>query len=257
MTLLAAVALLAVAADPPRLPPLDAKEWKPVGTEGLKVWDVKEGAGEPAKAGDALRVHYTGWTTDGKVFDSSRPRNASATFDLGRLIEGWKQGVPGLKPGGIRRLLIPAALGYKDVAKPKIPANSTLVFEVESLGDPLKLPDLNGKEWMAGAEGLKVWDVAVGSGGEVKPGDTVTIHYTGWTLDGTVFDSSVQRNEPATFPLGNLIRGWQIGIPGMKEGGIRRLVIPSAIGYGDEGSPPKIPGGATLVFDIEVRKASR
>ncbi len=102
-----------------------------------------------------------------------------------------------------------------------------------------------------GRGGLKYRDLKDGEGPPVPPGATVTIHYTGWLEDGTVFDSSVERKEPATFPLGNLIQGWQEGIPGMRVGGIRKLVIPSELGYGDRKSG-KIPPNSTLIFEIEM-----
>jgi FKBP-type peptidyl-prolyl cis-trans isomerase len=113
----------------PSLPPLDAKEWKKTDS-GLEIWDVKEGKGDPVKAGNTITAHYTGWLTDGKVFDSSvgkRPLNIS----LDNLIKGWQEGIPGMKPGGVRRLKIPAELAYGKNAKPGIPADSTLVFEIE------------------------------------------------------------------------------------------------------------------------------
>lgn len=100
--------------------------------------------------------------------------------------------------------------------------------------------------------GLQITDIKVGEGDEVEAGDTITVHYTGWLDDGTVFDSSVERGQPATFPLSGLIAGWQEGIPGMKVNGIRRLVIPSELGYGESGSPPTIPPNAQLTFEIEV-----
>ncbi len=100
---------------------------------------------------------------------------------------------------------------------------------------------------------LRFEDEVVGDGAEVQPGDTVTIHYTGaLNADGSVFDSSVSRGEPATFPLDNLIPGWQEGIPGMKVGGKRRLFIPSALGYGESGSGSNIPPNSDLIFDIEL-----
>jgi FKBP-type peptidyl-prolyl cis-trans isomerase len=100
--------------------------------------------------------------------------------------------------------------------------------------------------------GLQITDIEVGSGEEVEAGDTITVHYTGWLDDGTVFDSSVERGQPATFPLSGLIPGWQEGIPGMKEGGKRRLVIPPELAYGESGSPPAVPPNAELTFEIEV-----
>ena len=99
---------------------------------------------------------------------------------------------------------------------------------------------------------LRFEDEVVGDGAEVVAGATVTIHYTGaLASDGSIFDSSVARGEPATFPLDNLIPGWQEGIPGMKVGGKRRLFIPSDKGYGETGTQG-IPGGSDLVFDIEL-----
>ena len=117
------------------------------------------------------------------------------------------------------------------------------------------VPPLDAPEWQPRANGMKVWDVTEGAGAEVKPGATVTIHYTGWLPDGTVFDSSKTRGQPITFPLARLIQGWQEGVPGMKPGGVRRLVIPYQLGYGERGMPPTIPPKATLVFEIEMISA--
>ena len=121
--------------------------------------------------------------------------------------------------------------------------------------DPGKMPPLDAKEWKKQDNGMKVWNVKEGTGPEVQKGDTVTIHYTGWLPDGTVFDSSKTRGQPITFPLARLIQGWQEGVPGMKPGGVRRLVIPYTLGYGERGSPPTIPPKATLVFEIEMISA--
>lgn len=101
--------------------------------------------------------------------------------------------------------------------------------------------------------GLEYEDLECGDGDEVARGDAVTVHYTGTLENGDEFDSS-RGGEPATFTLesGSLIEGWVEGIPGMKEGGRRELTIPPDLGYGEAGNPPVIPGGATLVFDVEV-----
>lgn len=116
-----------------KLPSLDDKGWKKQ-ESGLKIWDVKEGKGDIVKAGATVKVHYTGWLTDGKVFDSSRKRDEAIEFGLNQVIKGWTEGVQGMKVGGTRRLLIPSELGYgKKGAGADIPADATLVFEIELL----------------------------------------------------------------------------------------------------------------------------
>ena len=102
--------------------------------------------------------------------------------------------------------------------------------------------------------GLEYEELLVGAGDPAKSGQTVEVHYTGWLQDGTKFDSSVDRNRPFSFAIGRkqVIQGWEEGIQGMRVGGKRKLTIPSRLGYGDKGSPPKIPGKATLVFEVEL-----
>jgi len=95
-------------------------------------------------------------------------------------------------------------------------------------------------------------ELRAGSGPSPKATDTVKVNYRGTLVDGTEFDSSYKRNEPAEFPLNQMIPCWTEGVQKMKVGGKSRLVCPSSIAYGDEGRPPAIPGGATLVFEIEL-----
>jgi peptidylprolyl isomerase len=104
------------------------------------------------------------------------------------------------------------------------------------------------------ASGLQYQDVTVGNGAEARDGQLAVVHYTGWLTDGTKFDSSRDGGQPFSFPIGagQVIPGWDEGVAGMKIGGRRKLVIPPNLGYGDMGSPPVIPPGATLVFDVEL-----
>jgi FKBP-type peptidyl-prolyl cis-trans isomerase FkpA len=103
-------------------------------------------------------------------------------------------------------------------------------------------------------DGLKYTDDQVGTGTEAQAGKTVSVHYTGWLLDGTKFDSSKDRNQPFSFPLGRgqVIKGWEEGVAGMKVGGKRTLVIPPDLGYGARGAGGVIPPNATLKFEVEL-----
>lgn len=106
--------------------------------------------------------------------------------------------------------------------------------------------------------GLQYEDTVVGTGAEAQPGRTVTVHYTGWLFDngvqGAKFDSSKDRDEPFIFPLGGgmVIKGWDEGVQGMKEGGQRTLIVPANLGYGARGAGGVIPPNATLKFDVEL-----
>ena len=114
------------------IPDLASAEWRTTAS-GLRIWDVVTGSGTAFKPGDNVTVHYVGWLTDGSTFDSSVARGTPSTFSLNSVIPGWIEGIPGLQPGGLRRLDIPANLAYGPAARPGIPAYSRLIFEIKGL----------------------------------------------------------------------------------------------------------------------------
>lgn len=230
---------------------------------GLIVEDFVLGTGETATDGSEVKVHYTGYLLDGTTFDSSVTRNRPFDFPLGarRVIKAWDAGVKGMKVGGKRRLICPPDLAYGNRRAGKIPPGSTLVFTVELLEVTPPPPPPKGDEAYEGKvvreekreNGLHIYDYALGEGPESKAGDTLVVHYTGTLDDGTVFDSSVPRKRPFTFPLGagRVIKGWDQGMAGMKVGGLRKLVVPAELGYGAR-ARGKIPANAQLTFTVEL-----
>lgn len=234
----------------------------PVVVPVLEKIDTVVGTGTEAVTGKTVVVHYTGWLRDpqaenqrGKSFDSSVGR-APFNFNLGegRVIRGWEQGVPGMKVGGKRTLMIPSTLAYgsRGAGKGVIPPDADLIFDIELL-DVIKMPEVE-----------KI-DSKLGKGDEAKSGNTVTVHYTGWLRDpkakgqkGKEFDSSVKR-EPFSFTIngGEVIRGWDLGVQGMKVGGKRTLIIPAALAYGArEVGNGLIPANSDLIFEVRLLKVS-
>lgn len=221
---------------------------------GLASKLILPGVGRTNPARNArVTVDYTGWTTDGKMFDSSLITGKPATFPLDKVIEGWTEGVQLMVAGETRRFWIPESLAYKGKAgRPK----GTLVFDVKliSFAEPpsqtptdFKTPPSAAKRT---ASGLSYQVVKPGSGTR-RPTElsTVTVHYSGWTTDGKMFDSSIPRGEPTTFPLKNVIPGWTEGVQLMVEGEKTRFWIPEALAYKGQG-----PVFGDLVFDIELIK---
>ncbi len=238
-----------------KAPPADAVKT----ASGLASKVIQAGKGDKKPtAADTVTVHYSGWTTDGKLFDSSVKRGQPASFPLNGVIKGWTEGVQLMVEGEKRRFWIPADLAYGENPGGGRPGG-VLVFDVELLSiksapkapkapeDVAKAPDDAEKT----DSGISSRVLTKGKGTvHPKASDQVRVHYSGWTTDGKLFDSSVQRGEPIVFPLNQVIPGWTEGVQLMVEGEKRRLWIPAKLAYG-ENPPPGAPAG-TLVFDVEL-----
>ena len=236
---------------PPRFPctcaHVSSKEVYP--KEEFKIETVKPGTGDKeAAVGDVLRVDYTGHleNKDGKVFDSSKKEGREPfvlTLGQGQVIAGWEKGLLGAKKGEERTLSIPHYLAYGPAGKGDIPGKSRLFFEVKVV-DFVVPGELASKT------------LTEGQGEAIKAGEKGNFHYTGW-LGGfeskQKFDSSLDRGQPipVTVGAGEVIKGWDQGLVGMKPGEVRRLTIPYNLAYGPNGRPPTIPPYATLYFEVK------
>jgi FKBP-type peptidyl-prolyl cis-trans isomerase len=213
-----------------------------------KVLTPGKGKIHPAKE-DVVTIHYTGWKTDGTMFDSSVARGKPSSFPVGRVIAGFSEGLQLMVTGEKRRLWIPEPLAYKGTREPK----GTLVFDIELIDIPTHAPDdvkaapADAKKTASGLA-YKVLKEGIG-GRHPRSNSQVTVHYTGWTTDGKMFDSSVVRGEPATFALDGVIGGWTEGVQLMYEGEKTRFWIPEKLAYQGKSAPYGL-----LVFDIELVK---
>jgi FKBP-type peptidyl-prolyl cis-trans isomerase len=226
-------------------PPADAI--KTVSGLTTKLITVGSGKDHPGKE-EVVTIHYTAWTTDGKMFDSSVARGKPATLSVNHAIPGLAEGLRLMVAGETRRLWIPQSLAYSGQAgKPP----GTLVFDVSLIDLPTRAPaDVKAPppDAMRTPSGLAYKVLTPGAGTRhPRKFDLVTVHYTGWATDGKMFDSSVARGKPSTFPLDRVIPGWTEGMQLMVEGEKARFWIPQQLAY--QGKQP--PYGM-LVFDVEL-----
>lgn len=210
--------------------------------------------GERPTEFSTVEVHYTGWTTDGEMFDSSVARGQTTKFPLNRVISGWTEGVQLMTKGEKTRFWIPQDLAYK--GRPGPPAGM-LVFDIELVDfntppappaapEDVAAPPANATVTETGLAYVVITDG--GDGPHPAATDRVQVHYTGWTTDGQMFDSSIPREQPATFPLNRVIPGWTEGVQLMSPGDKFRFWIPKELAYNDA---PGKPAGM-LVFDVEL-----
>ncbi len=231
---------------------------------GLEYYDIEAGSGESPVDHGMVTIEYSGFLTDGKLYDSSYNHPEARVIGLGKgmVMPGWDEGLATMKVGGKRQLKIKSELGYGEKGWPakKVPPNATLILDIEMLDikPPRITPEAPQKfdddAYTTTETGLKYKDLEVGKGAAPTTGQLVQVDYTGWLDDGSKFDSSLDRVKPIHFlyGLGKVIPGWDEGLVGMKVGGKRQLVIPHTLAYGPEGRPPVIPPAATLTFEVEL-----
>ncbi|MGD2116470.1 MAG: FKBP-type peptidyl-prolyl cis-trans isomerase [Acidobacteriota bacterium] len=229
-------------------PPADAQTTG----SGLAYKVLAEGTGTVHPDGNDLVVaHYTGWTSDGSVFDSSVVRDKPVLLPLEALIDGWTEGLMLMSEGSKWRLWIPGELAYAGIeGRPQ----GMLIFDVELLEvrqippvpDDVAAPPADAEV----ADSGLAWKVLEQGSGSLKPGprSTVEVEYIGWTTDGKWFDSTYSRGDTAEFSLDGVIDGWQEGVQMMVEGEKRRFWIPQKLAYGGQEGKPK----GMLVFDIKL-----
>jgi FKBP-type peptidyl-prolyl cis-trans isomerase len=225
---------------------------------GLEYTIKEKGNGKKAQAGDKVVVHYTGKLTNDTVFDSSVSRGQPFTFKLGagQVIKGWDEAFQILQVGDKATIKFGPELGYGDREMGKIPANSTLIFDVELL-DVIEGPrpfDVKGKDTVTTASGLKYIMVQTNKSGEPAiAGTKVTAEYNAYLKDGKMFDSSKDRNQPlkASCGKGQLFPGLEEGFALLRKGEKARLIIPSKLAFGEKGSGP-IPANSDIIFDVEI-----
>ena len=236
-------------------PPADAVT-SPTGLAS-KLLQAGSGTEKPGAA-DTVTVHYTGWTTDGKQFDSSVDRGKTISFPLNGVIAGWTEGLQLMVAGEKRRFWIPANLAYGENPRGGAPKGMLVfdveLFEIKKAPEPPPVPEdvaAPPADAIKTASGLASKVLSPGNGSRhPKATDQVEVHYTGWTTNGELFDSSVIRDEPVVFPLNRVIPGWTEGVQLMVGGEKRRFWIPANLAYGNN-PPPGAPAGM-LVFDVEL-----
>ncbi|MCH8524112.1 MAG: FKBP-type peptidyl-prolyl cis-trans isomerase [Balneolales bacterium] len=225
---------------------------------GLTIRDIELGIGAPIDSGDYFSAHYTGYLSNGEIFDSSFDRGMPITFQLGvgQVLPAWEQGVPGMRSGGKRIIIAPPELAYGSTGIPDIiPPNDTLRFEVELISIHRIPPmwEMHDDEIRRTSSEIQYVVHQRGSGEKPRIGQRVVVHYTGYLPDGRVFDSSYLREDAFNFQvgIGQVIDGWDQVISDMRPGEKRSVVIPAELAYGSEGAGGIIPADTPLRFDIE------
>ena len=246
-----------------------------IDTTKFSVSIYQEGEGPTVTSGTRVKAHYTGTLLDGTKFDSSRDRGQPLDFviGVGQVIKCWDDGFLQMKKGSKAIFNCPSDVAYGKRAMGPIPADATLQFDVELVdfesSEPPKKAEKEESEQEKDDQKLNALDEKVGElidktkfsvkiyqegeGPTVTSGTKVKAHYTGTLLDGTKFDSSLDRGQPLDFAVGTgrVIKCWDDGFLQMKKGSKAIFTCPPEIAYGSR-ARGKIPANATLQFDVEL-----
>ena len=253
------VELLAIkkAPKPPELAaPADAEKT----ASGVSIKTVSKGTGTKSpKSEDSVQVHLSLWSGSGELLQSTAQQGGPATIPLDKFrIGGIPDAIKTMVEGEKKVAWIPTNVAFGPNPPPNVPADG-LVVEIELVSFKEGVPPPSVPSDVAAvpadakktASGLASKVLAKGSGKDhPKAKDTVTVHYSGWTTDGKLFDSSVTRGEPTSFGLNQVIKGWTEGVQLMVKGEKRRFWIPAGLAYGE--NPGNGAPGGMLVFDIEL-----
>jgi len=225
----------------------------------LDLATIAPGTGSAAQTGDEVTVNWKGTFINGKEFVNTYVSKHPATPVMGskKLPPGINLALDGIKVGEKRHAVIPFGLAYGETGQRVMPRYATLVLDLEAVSIMPKAQVIE-RDRLAREKDLKMLKIeeeVVGTGAEAKDGDSVEVHYTGTFPDGKKFDSSHDRNQtlPVQVGMGQVIRGFDLGILGMKVGGKRKVTIPPELGYGAKGAGGGvIPPNQTLIFEIEL-----
>lgn len=255
---------------------------------GLYYIETQKGNGQKPKKGDYAKLHFKVSTIDGKVLYSSYDQGQPMMWEIGQDFDnkGVTEALNLMSKGTKASIIVPSSLAFGEQGRGQmVPPYTTLLYDLE-LTDIVSKAQLDKenaeKEKKAAIEkeqakkqelsildnylktnkisvkptasGLYFIEIKKGTGQQAATGKTVKVHYTGTLLNGTKFDSSVDRKQPFEFTIGKgeVIPGWDEGIAMMKEGGKAKLIVPSRLAYGENGRMPTIPPSATLIFDVEL-----
>ena len=223
---------------------------------GLKYSILVAGKDGPhPKRGEKVKVHYTGWLTDGTKFDSSRDRGTPTEFTVGQVIEGWNEALCMMTAGARWKLTIPPKLGYGEHGQGPIPANATLVFDVELI-DFESLPEFHAPDPAAQKKtdsGLKYEVLSAGAGDPPGADDVLELKYALWNTKGVLLDHSGRAGGSVKLPRGDLPLAFMKEAAGLLKKGARlRFEVPPDLCFGDKNQGPALPANSVTIWELEL-----